>query len=798
MNWEVGSSMSVETQSSSIFTHLKSCCLELLDLLQNPKKQSPALSQLLAILRSSPSDAIQPLFEYVIRHLLWLVYMFCVVVDRNNCNSYTLFPLLLLLDAAVDSRSVQKRDAKEISAMPFANQTPNKVSDVVAEGMSVVLKKLTHGAMLSPSEAAEEFRGGVVRCFRTVLSNLIPCFDTSCSCKHSMSQPLLLDMEDSKCLITNHLEWSYNSKECLITFLQSEIASAAVGHWLSLMLNIAEAESSRGLRGSAKIRIEALLTLRMLVAKIGTPDALAFFLPGVVTQLARVLHVSKSMISGAAGSTEATEHAIKGLAEFLMVVLQDDANVPDLNSRGIESSQSFLEELRHLHVKTQDLSQTPVNKLSVDVVAMEEHGKKQSPNVRGERGPLQVKRSRDWLEKTTANVDNLLSKTFPHICVHSSKKVRRALLSAVHGLLSNCNYVLKGSRLMLMECLCFLVCDDSKDISMPAQTFLGFLFSSHGKYTIEDDLAELFNRILEKLPKLVLGCEESLALASAQQLLAVIYYSGPQLVADHLLRSPSGICLAGSLGKLVLSTPSSTGYLHSLAELRASSKNIYSACQHFKNIIEKVGNLGNTRTHSGQLLRQAGTAACILNEILFGMSDQALDVFRNLFHESGTTIEEKQKSYVAAFGQSSQALYHVSDGSHWKMNGAACMRQHVIDCVGTILHEYMAPEVWYLPAIHEPSLFQSSGKSESFAKHFLHDVLIEGIGIFNLTLVRHASDVVLRLVSATSGCLSVGHLVILNADYVIDSLCHQLRHLDLHPHVPNVISAMLSYIGSGS
>lgn len=48
----------------------------------------------------------------------------------------------------------------------------------------------------------------------------------------------------------------------------------------------------------------------------------------------------------------------------------------------------------------------------------------------------------------------------------------------------------------------------------------------------------LESRLLEKLPKLVLGCEETLALASAQQMLALMYYSGPQVVVDHLLRSP--------------------------------------------------------------------------------------------------------------------------------------------------------------------------------------------------------------------------------------------------------------------
>ncbi|XP_010669990.2 uncharacterized protein LOC104887100 isoform X2 [Beta vulgaris subsp. vulgaris] len=931
--WQEGGSTCDEDEKNSIFSHLKSCCLELLDLLRNPKKNSPALSQLLAVLRSSSSYAIQPLFDYV------------------------LFPLLLLLDAAVDCRSVQKCD----SAMPFVNQTPNKLSDAVGEGalqcleelltkchlgsadqMAVLLKKLTRGAMLSPSEAAEEFREGVLRCFRALLSNLIPCNGTSCSCKHSFSLPPLLDMGDSKCLNTKHLECHSQPKECLIAFLQSDIASAAVGHWLSVLLNIAEAESSRGLRGSAKIRIEALLTLRVLVAKVGTADSLAFFLPGVVTQLAKVLHVSKSMISGAAGSTEATEHAIRGLAEFLMVVLRDDANVcdphvsldsvPGLKSHENESPQSILEELRYLYVKNLDRSQTPVYDSSPAITAKEELGEEQSPNTNGGLGPLHVKRTSDWLEKTSVNVGSLLSKTFPHICVHPSKRIRRGLLSAVQALLLNCSNNLKGSRLMLLECLCYLVCDDSKDVSMPAQEFLGLLFLSHGKHNVEDDLADIFNRLLEKLPKLVLGCEESLALACARQMLAVIYYSGPQLVVDHLLRSPVtaaklfdafALCLsqesvfAGSLGKLVLSRPSSTGYLHSLAELRIGSKrstgeflisnanasevsitrplvremqdstghayedyelprmppwfayvgshklyqalaqilrlvglSLVSDCRNevlLSKIIEiPLDNLRKliseirmkeysresweswySRTHSGKLLRLAGTAACILNEMLFGMSDQANDVFRKIFQEAGARVKEKQKGNATAFGQSCQVQYHFAD-EHWKMSGAEYVRQHVIDCVGTILHEYTSPEIWDLPVIHEMSPLQSLGKSGTIGKHFLHDistlhqVLIEGIGIFNMTLgehftssgflcsslylllenlicsnsdVRHASDAVLRLISAVSGCSTVGHLVMLNSDYVIDSLCHQLRHLDSNPHVPNVLSAMLSCVG---
>ena len=44
--------------------------------------------------------------------------------------------------------------------------------------------------------------------------------------------------------------------------------------------------------------------------------------------------------------------------------------------------------------------------------------------------------------------------------------------------------------------------------------------------------------------------------------------------------------------------------------------------------------------------------------------------------------------------------------------------------------------------------------------------------------------------------VQVGHLVVDNSDYIIDFICQQLRHLDLNPHVPGVLAAMLSYIGA--
>lgn len=129
-----------------------------------------------------------------------------------------------------------------------------------------------------------------------------------------------------------------------------------------------------------------------------------------------------------------------------------------------------------------------------------------------------------------------------------------------------------------------------------------------------------------------------------------------------------------------------------------------------------------TRPHSGRLLRQASTAVCILNEMLFGMSDQSINDFEKLFNETGARVEEGHMSYESFLDQSCQARCHVAGVSLWKKNAVGPVRQHVIDCIGTILHEYISPEIWDFSVTHDISLFQSSGKCGIIDKHLLHDV----------------------------------------------------------------------------
>ncbi|CAL9173490.1 unnamed protein product [Musa hybrid cultivar] len=748
-----------------VFSRLKPYCLGLLDLVRNPKNDASFLAEMADFIRSVPAAALQPSLDY------------------------TLFPFLLLLDAAVQCREEKKADSDGGFGNAGSPLGGHAISDSVAEGMLmcleellmkchlgsvnqmvVVLKKITTGAMLSHSEASEEFREGIIRCFRAMLLNLQPCSASSCSCKQRVIMPTSKSIDGA---FVHHNTLSRNcveSLECLLAFLQSQNASAAVGHWLSLLLQAAEVEALRGHRGSANLRKEAFLTLRVLVAKVGTADALAFFLPGVVSRFAKALYVSKNMISGAAGSSVAIEQAICGLTEFLIIVLDDKANLHSLdmpvNDIGSlapmenNSTQSVLEALRSLplngHVRSANMIGDSFNQAIND-----DHKRKIVDHSNGER-TLFVHRSKEWIDETSSNVDKLMSAAFPHLCIHPAEKVRKALVDGIQGLLLNCRCTLKRSKLMLLECLCVLVCDDADVVSMVAQESLESLFVLGEKFITKNEIADIFTSLIKALPRVVLGSDKTIALSHAQKLLSLVYYAGPDLLVNYL-QSPVnascflecfGLCFshnsrfAGSMNNLILSKPLSTGYLLSIAELKTG------------NILSSPRNLTKDATFP-----VVSKISILQDEDLQSPSEYVSSVLEFPHMPPWFGIADSQKLYLTLAGVLRLVGLSIISGNRQKSNMfLSVLVDNLLDQFRQLISELRMKEY---------------GKER-----------------WKTCEIRIASDAVLRVLSVLSGHATVGHLVVANADYIIDTLCYQLRHLDINPHVPDVLAAILSYVGT--
>jgi len=118
--------------------------------------------------------------------------------------------------------------------------------------MTTLVRKLTGAAMLSPAEASEEFRHGIVKCLRSVFEALQACKSLSCSCKYILPSPFSILKQDPGDLYEGYgyigeeedaageeYTVDYAAPEvCPLGYLQSVDMAPAIGHLLSLFLQV--------------------------------------------------------------------------------------------------------------------------------------------------------------------------------------------------------------------------------------------------------------------------------------------------------------------------------------------------------------------------------------------------------------------------------------------------------------------------------------------------------------------------------------------------------------------------------
>ncbi|KAE8691312.1 ARM repeat superfamily protein isoform 2 [Hibiscus syriacus] len=323
-----------------------------------------------------------------------------------------------------------------------------------------------------------------------------------------------------------------------------------------------------------------------------------------------------------------------------------------------------------------------------------------------------------------------------------------------------------------------------------------YLFSASGKHHVEHDVAVIFGRLIEKLPNFCcIICNllsSSIGYLPSVAELKVLHVVGESEVLHHDASSKSSKLMGiHEIGKQHIAEAGQT-YL----ELpRMAPWLVYDGDQKLYEVLAGI-------------LR---------------LVDQAVDAFRRMFQKSKVEgVDFPESDEVSSGGHPHKLKSAVVDECVWKVALQKGSRSHFIGCIGNVLHEYLCSEVWDLPVDHQSLLLQSDVEVEDITLYFFRDVIIDGIGILAMSLgsdfasggflhsslylllenlicsnfeVRSSSEAVLHLLSTKAGHSMVGQLILANADYIVDSVCRQLRHLDLNPHVPNVLASMLSYVG---
>jgi TELO2-interacting protein 1 len=114
------------------------------------------------------------------------------------------------------------------------------------------------------------------------------------------------------------------------------------------------------------------------------------------------------MISGASGSSVTLEQATLGLIESLIIVLSDKESLDELSPSRTDvgtSTESVLDLLRNMPTSLQNRSKEKGACLVQQPIREDKRGSKS----------FVVKRTKEWILETAANVDKMLSATFPYV-----------------------------------------------------------------------------------------------------------------------------------------------------------------------------------------------------------------------------------------------------------------------------------------------------------------------------------------------------------------------------------------------
>jgi TELO2-interacting protein 1 len=115
-----------------------------------------------------------------------------------------------------------------------------------------------------------------------------------------------------------------------------------------------------------------------------------------------------------------------------------------------------------------------------------------------------------------------------------------------------------------------------------------------------------------------------------------------------------------------------------------------------KNIYKDDFRMWYMKSEAGQKLRQASSAICMLNELIYGLSDQSLDMFLQLFKKSSAR-RMRANCHNDQLRVCAQHDGVTNEREIWGFNEQKGTKDNILHWIGSVLHEYVSPEVWDLP-----------------------------------------------------------------------------------------------------
>jgi TELO2-interacting protein 1 len=427
----------------------------------------------------------------------------------QSCVDYVIFPLQVMLDAIAATRgrgsgnagennlklssssSSAATNATHTSTPPTTAAFPALKSDKTAEAaLSALLTLLQRGKQCSNGDQLLSLLHRLCEILALPRSRREPPLAAKAA-TIVISEEIRLE---SLKIVVAALD-NVPSDDTLQSALREESAAPLIGHLGSVLVKAAAAEldagtssgggGGTGMTGSKVIRIEALKALKMLIHAVNDAEALSFFLPGLVTGLARALLVAgggggggggggnRLRSQGPAASGAAIVEVLQGLTCLLQAtlgnecladfLLHNQGSNQDFHSAaagavlvgevgGQGSSQHWenlsgdaaLVELFNLSQKgrfteeeeeeklpePENATKTTTSTLTASRQQLLPPPLTTAPHQPGEAPKLRVDRTEEWVRASATRIEDMLGTVLPPLASDPRPEVREAL---VHG-----------------------------------------------------------------------------------------------------------------------------------------------------------------------------------------------------------------------------------------------------------------------------------------------------------------------------------------------------------------------------
>lgn len=401
----------------------------------------------------------------------------CDPEGLRQCLDYVLFPLFIVIESGCRARAVAS--GSKPSELPI----PAAASDSAFElALLCVLSTLERAGSRAFREA--DLALAFLQRWAAVVS--LPRDRTSEEAMEAAVQSLRRVFESSAL-----------SPACRKA-LAAEAHAPLIGHLLASLLALAEGELKTGPRGSRALARSCVTAVNAAIAAVADdPDALTFFVPGLVNGLSAVILTGtgtatdttpKGALSVPAGGATLAA-AFHALTAALTIALGDrslpESVTTDLERRASsgaaaatsaapDTSAHVLAALQSLALQSQ--------KNEEDRTASSETSQLQRTQRRPPNPPppptdrLRVHRTVEWVEFTADKAATFLRVVTARLLAHPSPTARAALAQGVLSLLQNCTKSLGAippCSKCLVEAVLTLAGDEVEDVAAPCRDALG-------------------------------------------------------------------------------------------------------------------------------------------------------------------------------------------------------------------------------------------------------------------------------------------------------------------------------------